>query len=257
MSKVDAARFVLQCQNWPEVAIPIATHRMPSRVILKNGTRFESDAVYWADMYAIFFQHIYTPHYLPIEENDIVVDIGANIGVFTVYAASKTRNTVYAIEPYPHNFDAMSQNVEINQLRNVVPLRLAISDTNGTEMFLASGQSQHHRLQKITFKMLYQESENAQYIEVPSMTLQDFMDRHQLGQIDFLKLDCEGSEESIFQSTPQAYLRRIRKIALEFHDHLTHTKHQELQKFLEHAGFFTQIHWDGKSMLGFIYAWRN
>ncbi|MEO8953774.1 MAG: hypothetical protein ABI396_18180, partial [Ktedonobacteraceae bacterium] len=91
MSKVDATKFVMQCQNWFEIAMPIAAHKTPARVMLKNGIRFDSGAIYWPDVWAIFYQGIYTPHYLPIERDDVVVDIGANIGVFTVYAATKTR----------------------------------------------------------------------------------------------------------------------------------------------------------------------
>lgn len=37
MTKVDATKFVLHCQNWFELAIPIAMHRAPARVILKSG----------------------------------------------------------------------------------------------------------------------------------------------------------------------------------------------------------------------------
>lgn len=252
MSKVDAAKFVVQCRNWPEVTIPIARHRAPRRVLLKNGARFEAGALYWPDMYAIFFQGIYTPEYLPVEEEDVVVDVGANIGVFTIYAGTKTRNRVYAVEPYPNNFEALRQNVQMNGLEHVVSLQLAISDRNGTERFVASGQSQHHRLEKMRF-----EQGEEEYIEVPSMTFKGFMDSYRVGQIDFLKLDCEGAEEAIFQTTPASYLRRVRKIALEFHDHLTQTKHEGLQRMLEQMGFTTRLYWDGESSLGFIYAWRN
>ena len=147
MSKVDATKFIMQCQNWFEIAMPIATHKTPARVILKNGIRFDSSAIYWPDVWAIFYQGIYTPYYLPIEKNDVVVDIGANIGVFTVYAATKTQSTVYAIEPFPSNFVCLEQNIHINRLGNAIPLRFAVSDKSGTALFLDAGASQHHRLQ--------------------------------------------------------------------------------------------------------------
>lgn len=251
MSKIDAAKFILQCQNWPEVALPIATHKIPARVILKNGTRFVSPSAYWADMHAIFFQGIYTPLYLPIEKNDLVVDIGANIGVFSLYAARRTRNMVYALEPSPANFSAIEQNIRANQLKNVLPLRYAISDTSGTEMFFTDGQSQHHRLTRVLH-----ETPPAS-IAVSTITLKDLMDEYQIPAIDFLKLDCEGAEEPVFLSTPTAYLQRVRKLAMEFHDHLTKLQHDELKSFLEALGFTTRIYWDGKSVLGFIYAWRR
>ncbi|HEY4383061.1 MAG TPA: hypothetical protein VGN34_01115, partial [Ktedonobacteraceae bacterium] len=67
---------------------------------------------------------------------------------------------------------------------------------------------------------------------------------------------CEGSEGEILASTPVPYLRKIRKIALEFHDHLSPFSHTHLQKFLEGAGLTTRLQWNGHSSRGYIYAWR-
>ncbi|GAC1676858.1 MAG: FkbM family methyltransferase [Ktedonobacteraceae bacterium] len=250
MSKIDAAGFVLRCRNWYEVALPIATHKIPPRVILRNGARFESDSVYWADMHAIFFQGIYTPRYLPIEKNDVVVDIGANIGVFTIYAARRTKKTVYAIEPSPDNFRAIKQNIAANGLKNVVPLNYAVSDKNGIELLFNNAASQHHRLNKVMH------DSTATCINVPSITLIGLMESQKIDRIDFLKLDCEGAEEIILQTTSLDCLQKIRKIAMEFHDHLTLLNHDGMLKLLEDAGFTVRIDWDGKSVLGLIYAWR-
>lgn len=248
MSKVDAAKFVFQCQNWFEIATPIATHKTPARVILKNGIRFESHAIYWADMYAIFFQGIYTPPFLPIEKNDTVVDIGANIGVFTIYAATRTQNKVYAFEPFPINFEALQQNIRANRVNNVIPYRLAVSDQSGTELF---ADSTDWRLKKVALIA------TEKYIEVPSITLEDLMDQNHLEQIDFLKMDCEGSEGIILRSTSRSCLQRIRKISMEFHDRISKLKHDQMRALLEDADFTTNVIWDGKSKLGFLYAWRS
>ncbi len=251
MSKVDAAKFVLGCQNWFETALPIATHKIPARVILKNGIRFESHSIFWADIHAIFFQKIYNPHYLPIEKDDIVVDIGANIGVFTVWAAFKTRNTVYAYEPFPDNYEALEQNIRANGLNNIMPHRLAVSDKSGTELIFYSGKSQHHHLKKVA------PGATDKYLEVSSIVLRDIMDNNHIDRIDFLKLDCEGSEGIILRSTSEDYLRRIRKIAMEFHNHLSEFAHDQIQNLLEGAGFTTNLDWDGKSKVGYLYAWRK
>ena len=68
---------------------------------------FEAPAIHWYDVNEIIFIHGYNPLHLHIERNDIVVDIGANIGIFTVFAASITRKTVYAFEPFPNNFEVL------------------------------------------------------------------------------------------------------------------------------------------------------
>ncbi len=88
-------------------------------------------------------------------------------------------------------------------------------------------------------------------------TLQEFMDSNHIQKIDFLKLDCEGAEGAILFSTPDEYLRRIRKITMEFHDHLSQFIHDDIQKRLEEVGFTTKLKWDGTSALGYLYGWRE
>jgi hypothetical protein len=61
----------------------------------------------------------------------------------------------------------------------------------------------------------------------------------------------------ILHSTPKAYLKRIRKIAMEFHDHLSQWHHSDVQALLEEAGFTIRLKWDKKSPLGYIYGWRD
>jgi FkbM family methyltransferase len=223
-------------------------HKTPARVILINGILFESHAIYWADMYAIFFQGIYTPPFLPIEKNDTVVDIGANIGVFTIYAATRTRkqNKVYAFEPFPINFEALQQNIRANRLNNVIPCKLAVSVQSGTELFTDS--TDDWRLKIVALIA------TEKYIEVPSIILEDLMDQNHLEQIDLLKMDCEGSEGIILRSTSRSYLQRIRNISMEFHDRISKLKHDQMRALLEDADFTTNVIWDGKSKLGFLYA---
>ena len=251
MTKVDAAKFVMRCQNWFELAIPIVMHRPPPRVILEKGVCFVSRSIWWADVADIFFNKVYTPYYFPLEKNDLVVDIGANIGVFTVYAALRTQNTVYAFEPFPSNFEALQQNIRANGLRNVKPYQYAVCDSNGTELLLETEENQAHRLKKVAH------GEDEKYIEVPSTTLQDFMDKNHIEQIDFLKMDCEGSEGLIMKSLPKDYLQRIRKIVIEVHNETSKLKHDQIQKLLEDAGFTTYMKWAIESALAFVYAWQE
>lgn len=249
MSKVDAAKFVFACQNWYELVVPIATHRTPARAILRNGIRFESPFIYWPDIYGIFLQDVYTPPFLPIEPDDIVLDVGANIGVFSIYAATKTRNTIHAFEPFPANFAALKHNVQANGQNNVCLHQRAISDTTGVELFSAA---------KIGMNQLYKVAQRSiDYIKVSSIMLEDFMSEQHLDRIDFLKLDCEGSEGVILSSISPTCLARIHKIAMEFHDGISKLKHTQIQALLENVGFATSLVWDGTSKLGLLYAWRR
>jgi FkbM family methyltransferase len=250
MSKIDATKFVFSCQNWPELIIPIATHKRPARITLRNGIRFVSDFLYWPDIYGIFSQQMYTPSFLPIELDDVVVDIGANIGVFSLYAATRTSNTVHAFEPFPANIAALQQNISANQVSTIEIHQYAISDVIGMEHFSTKANGINH-LQKA-----FVEPTDV-FMDVPAISLDAFMDEHHVDHIDFLKMDCEGAEGVILPSLSASLFQHIRKIALEFHDDVCQLKHIQLQALLTDVGFATHLDWDGKAAHGIIHAWRR
>ena len=258
-------------ENWAEVITNIAKRQEPTKVILKNGLIIEAELGLRFIVREIFFKRVYNPPYLPIEDNDIVVDIGANNGVFTLFAASITRNAVFAFEPSPQNLAVLRRNIAANNLQHVTAHGSAVSDKVGVAKLClnpADGQqnllSDHILPDKIEqYKartdvnyLLSGTDEVQTHLEVPTTTLQEIMDSNNLKQIDFLKLDCEGAESSILSSTPNEYLKRIRKIAMEFHDHLSELNHKDIQNILERAGFTTRLKWDTKSPLCYMYAWR-
>lgn len=270
-----AVRCIQRYQNWIDIITLMAKKKSPTKVILRNRMRIEATRDIWLPSLVeeIFFEHVYTPDYLQIERNDVVVDIGANVGVFTVFAASRTQNTVYAFEPFPDSLEILKRNISMNSLNNVIPCGFAVSDKiSSATLLLSPIRSTRHLLsdraildqlekyqtdaEHIQFKdimpMIREE-----YVEVPTTTLQSIMDINGIEHIDFVKMDCEGSEGLILASTPKNYLKRVRKIAIEFHDHLSKVSHGDLQKLFEETGFVTYLKWDGKSPLGFLYGWRD
>src|SRR5579863_3245387 len=128
-------------KNWPEVLLSIATRREPARVILKNGLQIQSAEHLKVLVREIFFMKAYNPANLPIGEEDIVVDIGAHNGIFTLFAASITKNTVYAFEPAPASFAFIKRNIEANKLDNVRAYNAAVSDKVGSAKLLLSSES--------------------------------------------------------------------------------------------------------------------
>src|SRR4029434_10965735 len=87
-------------------------------------------------------------------------------------------------------------------------------------------------------------------IEVDTITFKNFIKKNKIGQIDFLKVDCEGSEVFIFIEENTEFFRTdVHKIALEFHNE----KKDDITKFLRDAGY--EVHVDnGKDNLGMLYA---
>jgi FkbM family methyltransferase len=128
-----------------------------------------------------------------VRQDMVVVDIGANIGQYTLEAARRvgTNGTVFAFEPEPHNFELLCRNITANGYRNVVPVRKALSNRCGTLRLAidADNLGGHH------FAGL---SETDQVIDVETTSLDAFL-RENPTKIELIKIDAEGAELSILE----------------------------------------------------------
>jgi len=123
-----------------------------------------------------------------IKKNDIVLDVGANIGYLTLIFAKLVgeNGKVYAFEPDPTNFDLLKKNVETNGYKNVILVRKALSDKTGkTKLFLSNKNSGNH--------MMVDTNENRHSVEIEMITGDDYF-RDFSNQINFIKMDIEGAE---------------------------------------------------------------
>jgi FkbM family methyltransferase len=169
-----------------------------------------------------------------------------------LFSALRTQKEVHAFEPSPENVEFLNRNIHTNRLDNVIVHNVAVCDKTEKLTKLYLGDSVGHSL-------LTAECPTEKYIEVPSITLRHIMDDMAIEEVGFLKIDCEGCEGSIFLSTPMEYLRRVKKIVVEFHDNMSSLKHDAIQRLLEEAGFETRLYWGfGKdSPYGYLYGKRD
>ena len=181
----------------------------------------------------IFIYHLYTPKYFEIKNNDLVVDVGAHIGIFSIFASQFARK-VYAIEPVLENFKILESNIQINKIKNITPVNKAISGTTGErDMFLDETNPGGHSF--------YPSSVRPKKRKVLAISLKDFFIQNNISGIDFLKMDCEGAEYEIFFNCPDEILFKIKKISLEYHD-IDKTRNLfSLREFLERKGFKVKI----------------
>jgi FkbM family methyltransferase len=158
---------------------------------------------------SIFVHLNYLPEGMEIPENAVVVDVGANIGCFTIQAAQRaTSGRLFAYEPEPGNFAMLRENVSRNGFDRVRTFQAAVADREG-EMSLhysdGAGNTTTHSLY----------GKGARTLSVPVTTLPRLMEEHGLDRIDYLKLDCEGAEPIILSSAPEDCLRKVKRIAVE------------------------------------------
>jgi len=241
-------------RNWPEILLLSLAGRCPKRLRLRNGLVIAAPArntlVEMAE--EIFVREVYTPPGFTIGAEDVVVDIGANVGMFSLFAAGRTRRSVYAFEPCPENLTFLRANIRANRCTNVTVSGIAVADHDGTARLYLSDISAGH--------LLFDRNVHGRldrHVEVPTRTLPRAAQEHAIGRIDFLKLDCEGSEGAILKSLPPAFLEKIGRIAMEFHDNVCALHHEDMQRLLEESGFACRLVWDGKSPFGYLFAARK
>ena len=153
---------------------------------------------------------------LALRPGDTVLDVGANIGSFTVVAARLVgpEGSVFAFEPDPKAFDRLRENVEVNKLTNVRCLPYAIGGRRGSFEFFS-----HDRP---NFSSLFggvdrrgMDGMTATTAEV--RTLADAVAELGLARIDLLKLDCEGAEYEIFETIDPDLAGLVAQLAMETH----------------------------------------
>jgi FkbM family methyltransferase len=125
-----------------------------------------------------------------VKRGDVVVDIGANIGYYTLLLAKLVgdEGKVFAFEPDPTNFALLESNVVRNGYCNVVLERQAVAARTGRhELYLATTNDGDHRL--------YDSGDGRRSVAVDSVALDDYFHDYQ-GRIDFIKMDIQGAEQN-------------------------------------------------------------
>ncbi len=201
-----------------------------------------------------FLDRFYEKHGTAVGEGWTIIDIGAGIGEFSLYAAlDHPKNVIYAYEPYAESFALLLENLRLNETNNVKAFPEAIGAHTGRLALVSEGeplQLQSHDVGTVP------PLGKAQV--VPSLSLGDAFARLGLERCDLLKLDCEGAEYSILFNASEAVLQRIERIVMEYHDDVTSYTHQDLVDFLTGKGFTVRIHPNFvHAYLGYLYAFRE
>jgi FkbM family methyltransferase len=129
--------------------------------------------------------------YGAVADGAVILDLGANIGTFSVYAATTARDvTIYAYEPMAEFYRLMKENIRLNRLDGAVKcFNSAVgSDTRVRELFVEGAD--------LFFPSLVAPGGDgaARKVRVSCTTLADILDSNELQRIDLLKMDCEGAE---------------------------------------------------------------
>ncbi|MEK6855510.1 MAG: FkbM family methyltransferase [Nanoarchaeota archaeon] len=231
---------------------------------LRNGLKFRVRAK-TTDREAlneIWVYNIYLKNGFDINKDDLIIDIGGHVGLFSILASKKAPNgKVYVFEPDPENYELLNFNISANKADNIIPIKKAVSFKNESrDLFLSEENQEAHSF--------FNKSKNPQKITVETIALKDFMSKSRISKVDFLKIDCEGAEYEILYNCPQDILKKISKISMEYHNLNSILEKrglsknapekyngEDLKSFLEKSGFNVLLNPYSKRR-GMIYASR-
>jgi len=195
---------------WRKVRIALTPRSALLRTRLKNGAIVEgyNRAGYGGRGVYLFRDSLepelyYLQHFLG--RGQVFVDIGANVGVFTVKAAKEVgeNGVVVAVEPFIETALRLSQNVRTNGYKNVRVRNFCVGErTEHARLHLNKGKPN-------SFSML--SAGNAESVSVLSASLDDLCRWEKLERLDYLKIDAEGAEAAILDGGQDA-IRRFRPI---------------------------------------------
>jgi hypothetical protein len=169
---VHASRKPEQRQGWTELTFPSGL------ICTTNSSPIETELMY----NEIFEGREYLRSGIKLGDHDTIIDVGANIGMFTMYLLTNLESpNVYAFEPVPDTFEALRRNKERYPRANV---------------HIYAGEE----------------------ITVPSTTLSCFIRKNALDRIDLLKIDTEGCEVDILNGIEADHWPLILQLAMEVHN---------------------------------------
>jgi FkbM family methyltransferase len=236
-------------KNWQFYLYNYLSRRVkPAKYYFRNGLIVVDGVGTLAGTIAVVFIR---KEYGNIDRFQTIVDIGANMGTFALYAACSSKNAkIYCYEPEEKNYKFLKRNIEINYLCNrILPFNKAVSSKNG-QCFLSLLESPLHSIE--TKKKV----RGVQAVEC--VTFGNICEELSLNRVDLLKLNCEGSEYEILESFTSKDVNIVENIRLEYHNIDRFKRNGEyLLRLLNQKGFKIKRFTKYGIESGFIWATRE
>ena len=178
--------------------------------------------------------------FLP-KQGDIVVDIGAHMGRYTIIASKRvgTNGKVVAIEAHPGNFEMLNRNIKLNQLANVIPLNYAVySKETKIKLYLPdeeSGYTMHHSIMSNYVFTKYKDKTEDKFVETNANTLDYLLQIKGITDVNWVKIDVEGAEFEVLKGANKI-LSDSKDIALLIEVHGKNT-YEPIIEFLRSYNF--------------------
>ena len=227
-------------------------YRLPNDLEVACLSRRDADVVYKE----VFDKEGYLRHGVTLADGDCVFDVGANIGLFTLFVHERCRDArVFAFEPIPPTFEVLKENVRLYGL-DVKTYQCGLSDRAGVAEFTfypeasaSSGMYADAREEeKVSRAFIGNQGELGRYAEellegrfetvryeCRLRTLSEVIAEEGVERIDLLKVDVEKSELDVLRGLTAGDWTKVRQVVLEVHD--TGGRLDEVTSLLRQHGF--------------------
>lgn len=202
----------------------------------------------------VFVNNVYDKYNL-IGENSVVLDVGANIGMFTLFASKRGAETIIAVEPEKNNFNLLVKNRPLNSIL----YHRAVTDKkdNNINIHIDSVMGGHS-----VFGEDINGTKTGESQSISTITLDNIIEENDLNHIDVLKIDVEGSEDLVFKGISEDNLRKVKYIVLEYHNMKYNFDQDKMRNFISNitsSGFSLSemSHLDSSNHLKMMYFMNN
>jgi FkbM family methyltransferase len=152
-----------------------------------------------------------------LKKDDVVLDVGANIGIYSLIAGKKigAKGKVYGFEPADIAFEKFQYHIDLNGLKNIVPIKSGVSNYTGKAEFNICDDDAYNSLGDKPLKDII----NKNTIEVVS--IDDFVLQNNIKKVDIIKVDTEGAEFLVFQGAKKTLQKDKPTLFFEYNPTVT------------------------------------
>lgn len=241
--------------NWPSYLLfKSGNNKGAFTFRLRNGKSITVQKQMFPPFKEIFFDRVYLknlPARLRDMQDPVVIDIGANVGFFSLFALLQfPKAQIFSFEPMPFNYRVLQDYHEgVKEPRWKIYNEAIAADESGLTLHYMNEDAFS------TMASVFHQRNEQNSIKVPTQSLSGFIKSQGLDRVDFLKMDCEGSEYGIFYATEPEDFKRIHFMSIETHrGNEPEHQHAALVDFLRKQGYQLQEEDYGK--VGYIWAHR-
>lgn len=187
-------------------------------------THGEPDTVAWIDA---------------LPQGSVLWDIGANIGVYSLYAAFVRNIRVAAFEPSAASHAALCRNIEINGLDEMIqPFCLALSNLTGIDYLYMANTGAGHSMHAFAQETSVQGAISTRFKQsVIGYSIDDFLDAFDVPPPDYVKLDVDSIETKIIAGGSGTFARHVKSILVEADQPPQRMENSQIIKLLAGMGF--------------------